>query len=192
MKLNKKLVLLLALLLLVSIVGGIFLTNAKYTSTETGTITSSVAQWTFNVSATDSYRNSDTLENLTLAQTVDSSTLVNGKIAPGTSGSFDIVVNAQGSEVGINYTVSFANNTKNSLPTNLKFTLDGSSWNLSDSISGTIDANASNKTVIHTIAWSWDYETANGDTADTLDGTNAFDYSFAVTATGTQVRPVAQ
>ena len=70
-------------------------------------------------------------------------------------------------------------------------TLDGQAWNFEDGISGTIDANSNQKEVIHTIAWNWAYETADGDEADTIDGQNSFDYTFDITAVGTQVNPIA-
>ena len=75
--------------------------------------------------------------------------------------------------------------------------LDGENWDTDKKITGTIDANANDKTVTRRIEWSWDYETKDeansvvaGDTADTNDGINAFDYVFEVTAKGTQVEPI--
>lgn len=193
-KRNIKVISLVALLLIVGVTFGGIYTNAKYTSSKTGTVSASVAKYVFNVSGKDSYKTSDTLSSLKLAQTCDPTTLVDGKIAPGTSGSFDIVVNTNGADVGVKYDVTFVNNTTHNLPTNLKFTLDGTNWNYTNGIHGTIDANNVGQEITHTINWVWDYGTgvASADAADTTDGQNAFDYSFAITALGTQVRPVAQ
>jgi len=196
---KRRLISLILILLIVIMSLGLFHTNAKYTSMVNGNVTTSVAKYVFNVTATDSYDATDTIDNLILAQTCDEKTLINGKIAPGTSGSFDIVVDSTGAEVGINYEISFSNNTEHDLPKNLVFTLDGDNWDFDEKISGTIDANAESKIFNHTILWSWAYETADdegntiiGDTEDTKDGKNAFDYSFTVTATGTQSKPLLE
>lgn len=193
-KSNKKTIVLIAILLLAIIIAicGIIYTNAKYISMANGKISTSIAKWAFNLNGNDTYSSTDTIKNLTIAQTCDEKTLVDGKIAPGTSGSFDIVIDTEGSEVGANYEVKFSLANDNALPTNLKFKLDGADWNYTDGISGKIDADASSKEITHTIAWSWDYETENGDTADTTDGTNSLDCSFNITATGIQMKPVAK
>ena len=142
---KRRLISLILILLIVIMSLGLFHTNAKYTSMVNGNVTTSVAKYVFNVTATDSYDATDTIDNLILAQTCDEKTLINGKIAPGTSGSFDIVVDSTGAEVGINYEISFSNNTEHDLPKNLVFTLDGDNWDFDEKISGTIDANAESK-----------------------------------------------
>ena len=85
-----KVVLLAVLLLTIGISFGVIYTNAKYTSSENGSVSASTAKYVFNVNAKDSFNSTDTLSNLTLAKTCNVNTLTNGKIAPGTSGSFDI------------------------------------------------------------------------------------------------------
>lgn len=184
----------LAIVLIVVVLSlGIVYTNAKYTSTVTGNVSASVAKYVFNLTGTDSYNSKHTLSNLVLGKTCKPETLIDGKIAPGTSGSFDLIVNCDGAEVGIGYNITFTNTSENAreLPTNLVLTLDGQAWNFEDGISGTIDANSNQKEVIHTIAWNWAYETADGDEADTIDGQNSFDYTFDITAVGTQANPIA-
>lgn len=198
MKLSKfkVIVISIALLLIVFLcVGGIY-TNAKYTSKVSGTVFTEIAKYVFDVTGNDSYNYNDTIENLKLAKTCDEKTLINGKIAPGTSGSFDLIVNTNDAETGINYQINFENTSEQELPQNLVFTLDGQPWRYSDGIAGTINANDETKSVIHTINWSWDYETYDddgntleGDQADTIDGINSFDYSLNITAIGTQVAP---
>lgn len=194
---KRRLISLILILLIVGISLSIVYTNAKYTTTFNGGVSTSVAKYVFDITATDSYNSTNTIENLVLAKTCDEKTLVDGNIAPGTSGSIDIILNATGSEVGIGYEVTFANTSGHELPTNLVLKLDGENWNTSKKITGTIDANATDKTVTRTIEWSWEYETKDGansvvvgDTADTNDGINAFDYVFTVTAKGTQVEPI--
>lgn len=123
----------------------------------------------------------------------------------GTSGSFDLIIDATGSEVGIKYDVDFKNETNK--PSNLKFKYnDGTTEHKFDQIedleqyfTDTINADDNNKTRTLTIDWVWDYETKdNGETLDendkidTNEGLNALDYSFDVIVTGTQVIPQSQ
>ena len=74
-------------------------TYAKYTSTVSGNGTAKVAEWNFVEDNTIS-----TL-NIALDGTVDASTLVSGRIAPGTSGSFGIKLKNT-SEVGTDFTLA--------------------------------------------------------------------------------------
>ena len=83
----------LAIVLIVVVLSlGIVYTNAKYTSTVTGNVSASVAKYVFNLTGTDSYNSKHTLSNLVLGKTCKPETLIDGKIAPGTSGSFDLIV----------------------------------------------------------------------------------------------------
>lgn len=114
-------------------------------------------------------------------------------------GSFEIVVNTEESDVGVEYEIAFSQVSSNDLPKNLLLSLDGKEWNFEDGIHGIIDANADAQTVTHIVEWNWAYETANdtgdtakGDETDTMDGQNAFEYVYAITARGTQTRPVME
>ena len=184
-----KIVLLAVLLLIVGMSLSIMYTNAKYTSTVNGEVLAEVAKYVFNVSASDSYNQADTIANLKLAQTCNANTLVNGKIAPGTSGNFDIIVNVEGADVAIKSEIEFEAENENELPENLDVKLDGNDWDFSK-IEDTIAANAGTKTITHTVTWNWPYETQNGDASDTTAGQNGFNYEYNITATGTQVEPV--
>ena len=114
-------------------------------------------------------------------------TLVDNKIAPGTSGSFDIIVDATGSEVGINYNITFTE--EENKPQNLKFTYDDVEYNsieeLESNLSGTIDANAENKTRTLNIKWEWPYEIGespeeieSNDLVDTQDAQRISNYTL--------------
>ena len=152
------------------------LTFSKYNTVVTGRGETEVAQWNFKV-------NNETEEFATikLADTYDESTLINGKIAPGTSGSF----------------VDFKDETNK--PTNLKFSYEGQELDeiadFEQFFTDTIDADDTNKVRTLTVNWEWLYETgsaneiAANDEIDTEDGLNALDYSFDVVVTGTQVVP---
>ena len=171
-------------------------THSKYTNKITGNGETEIAKWHFTVNGA-----TETASTIHLADTYNPSTLINGKIAPGTSGSFDLVVDSTGSEVGVNYVVDFRNETNK--PSNLKFKYkDGNTVrtfnNLEDLetyLKGTINANDTNKTRTLTVSWEWLYETGTAtqipanDKIDTNEGLSALDYSFDVVVTGTQVVP---
>ena len=111
---KKKVLITLALLaiILLAFIGG--QAYAKYVSEVRGEGVAQVATWNFKVNG-----QSEQVEEINLASTCNNETLVNNKIAPGTSGSFDIKVDATGSEVGINYNIAFTE--EESKPQNLKF-----------------------------------------------------------------------
>ena len=193
---GKALIILAVMLLVLSVIGGaLMFTNAKYASKDTGEVSTSVAHWNFEVTGTDTFNARDNLKGLKLAQVCTPATLVNGKLAPGTSGSFTITVSTRGAEVGANYGIVF-DNFSNNFPTNLKFYVDGTAYNLSSGFTGTINANdVNNQTKTHTVTWDWPYETGDvtvNDPIDTNNGINNKDISFDITVTATQAMPVAQ
>lgn len=187
---TKKLTMLLCALLLLLSIGTGGYTYAKYRTAVKGGGQADVAKWSFSVGS-----DSEEIKNIKLTNTVDKDTLVNGKIAPGTSGQFFINLDATGSEVGVDYNVKFSN--EKNKPTNIKFSYSGQKYNsLSEitDISGKIglDSNVKNRRI--QILWEWDYETGTGDEItsndeiDTQEGIANLDYSFDVIVTGTQSR----
>lgn len=191
-KLTRKIIKIVALLLIVAgVLMGI--THAKYISEVKGNGEMKIAKWSFKV-------NGQTEETTTinLLDTYDARTLLDGKIAPGTSGSFDLVIDARESDVGVKYTVDFKNQANK--PSNLKFKLGNELVDdlekFEDIFTGVIDANATNKVKTLTVQWEWPYVTGEeledieaNDIIDTKDGLNALDYTFDVVVTGTQVIP---
>lgn len=169
------------------------ITNSKYTNKITGSGETEIAKWNFVVN--DS---TEQMQTIKLADTYNQETLINGRIAPGTSGTFDLVLDASGAEVGVKYKVDFDNETNK--PSNLKFKYNDKVFDeiedYEDVFTGIIDADDTNKTRPLTVDWIWNYETQdNGNTleendkTDTLEGLDALDYSFDITVTGTQVIP---
>ncbi len=180
---------------LAGILAGVFInsTFSKYTNKVSGDGETEIAKWSFKV-------NSQTEEFATikLAETYNKTTLSNGKIAPGTKGSFDLIIDATGAEVAVKYEVDFQNETNK--PTNLIFkTGDKTASTLEELesvLTNTINADDANKVRTLTVSWEWPYETGTGsailnnDQIDTSEGLQALDYSFDVVVTGTQVAPV--
>ena len=177
--------------ILVSFIGG--QAYAKYMSKVTGNGVGEIAQWRFKVN-----ENEEKMQTISLNSTIYNFTLANGRIAPGTAGSFEINIDGSGAGVAIFYTVNFQNETEK--PKNLKFKYDGKEFEsielLNHWIIGTIhgDTDAQQRSFI--IEWEWPYETGNtpeeiaeNDERDTIDAKNISDYRFDVVVTGTQVQP---
>ncbi len=184
------------IVLLLLLVVGIFLLGnsySKYVTQVDGKGVIEVAKWAFLVNGQTA-----SITNLSLAQTYQSDTLVENHIAPGTRGSFDIIVDATGSDVGIDYKVTFANETNK--PNNMKFYYNGIMANsikeLETLLAGNISAETENKIRTMTIEWEWSYETGTTkeeikrqDSIDTQDGQTLNQYQFDILITGTQVEP---
>ncbi len=192
---KKKVLIVLAILavILLAFIGG--QAYAKYVSEVRGEGIAEVATWSFKVNGQE-----EQVESINLASTCNNETLVDNKIAPGTSGSFNIIVDATGSEVGINYNITFTE--EENKPQNLKFEYNDIEYNsikdLEDDLSGTINANDENKIKTLNVKWKWDYETgsnpeeiSSNDLIDTEDAKTIQNYTFDVIVTGTQVEPQA-
>ena len=205
----KKKKLSLFVLLFVIAIAGVFVvgTYAKYTSEINKTGNATVAKWDF---VNDNNGNAVSMAIQLPSTDIDEDTLVDGKIAPGTAGSFGVSVVNTNTEVGTNYSVSLDSITNK--PTNLKFykTRSGSAgaYTYSNEI---VPGDATNGVVMSgtltpgdsvgaeaTIYWVWEYEIGTGATLttndgyDTTDGATANSLTVGVTITGTQVRPAAE
>ena len=148
---SKKIIKIALALLLVVLVQTIGTTYAKYIAEERGVGEASVASWAFKMT-----KNETETKNVELVNTVNKSTLKNGKIAPGTSGAFDLKIDATGSEVGMDYAINFAN--EKNKPQNIVFIYNGNTYkSLSeiDSITGNIAYNAPQKYQIILIIFSF-------------------------------------
>lgn len=190
---KKKILLAIAVLaiILLAFIGG--QAYAKYITEVKGEGIAEVATWSFKVNG-----QKEQVQEINLVSTCNDETLVNNKIAPGTSGSFNIVIDGTSSDVGINYNISFKD--EENKPDNLKFIYENVEYNsiqdLENNLSGTINANETDKTRTLNIGWEWKYETGSDETQilqnDLVDTKNAEEiqnYTFSVSVTGTQVEP---
>lgn len=182
---NKKSILVVVLLLLVGVTA-YFAANtyAKYITAidgNTGQVT--VAKWNFK---TDNQ--TQTVE-IKLADTVDVSTLVANRIAPGTKGSFNVVLKNT-SETGADFTIKLDGIADK--PANLKFYRDDTYTNElvpdTTEITGQLKAEDSTGLTVP-IYWRWVYETANGDAADTADGEAGRTLTVGLDIVGVQTAP---
>lgn len=192
---KKKIISIVAIIIaiILSFIGG--QTFSKYVTEVRGDGTAQIATWDFKVNG-----QKEEVQTISLGSTYDSSTLVNGKIAPGTEGNFQIKVDATGSDVGIDYKIKFTDETTK--PANLKFYYQEVEYNsileLGEALSGTINADDENKSKTFDIKWKWNYETgsnptevASNDKIDTQNAQEITNYEFDVIVSGTQVVPQA-
>ena len=181
-------------------VGG---TLAKYTTTATGTGSAIVAKWapSFKDAEGGTYTN-DTVVKLT-DTTVDPKTVTDGRIAPGTAGSYSVKVGRGDSEVGFSYTITISD--VNDKPANLDFYDEAGTTKLTavDGVytltpnDNTVAADATEEKTI-TVNWKWPYQADGADptandaadnTAGAAGGENGTKMTFKVNITATQVEP---
>ena len=155
--------LLIAMIALVLVSG----TYAKYTSSASGSDTARVAKWSFNVGENDIVAK-DTF-TFDLFKTITDTDVVSANadkvIAPGTSGSFDLVLENK-SETSAKYGITYTVTNTASIP--VQFSVNGKDWtdnlaNVVESDTDTkLDANNGRKTI--KIQWKWAYD--GDDTTD--------------------------
>ena len=189
---NKPIIILIALLLITAIAFSMY-AYAKYKTTLKGNGTAQVAKWSFKVNG-----QTQTIPDIDLATTMKKvNNVAENKIAPGTEGSFDLNLDATGSEVAVDYNIKLAITEK---PTNLKFYLDNTYETEIAETEGTLDVSGSipletiNKPITKTIYWKWPYQTGTtenevreNDKTDTID--SAKKVTMTITVTGTQRNP---
>lgn len=188
-KKTRKIITLTFAILLIVLVQVIGVTYAKYIASENATGQAEIAQWAFQIK-----KDGETTKNIDLGSTVDSNTLVDGKIAPGTSGQFVITLDATGSEVNTTYSLKFTN--EKNKPKNLYFTYQGEKFKSLGEIGeivGTIRYNDVVRTHGIPISWVWSYETgtsttdiATNDKIDTENANSITEYTFDAVVTATQ------
>ncbi len=190
---NKKAItILLALLLITAVVFSMY-AYAKYKTTLTGNGTATVAKWSFKVNG-----QTQTIPDIDLATTMkENNNIVKGKLAPGTEGSFDLNLDATGSEVAIDYSIKLTITEK---PSNLRFYRDSeytkeiASTDGVMNISGVMSLEEIKTIQTKTIYWKWAYQTGTetndiiaNDKIDTEDSTKSVKMKIEVT--GTQRNP---
>ena len=171
-------------------VGGTF---AKYTSSATGTDSAAVAKWSFKVGETD-IATSDTftfdlfktVKDTGGADEADINPADGSIIAPGTQGSFDLVL-TNASQVTAQYAIDYTVTNNNDIP--VKFSVDGgTTWtnDLADvaaSDSTKLAANSGTTTI--KVQWKWDFNGSDDsfDTALGIGGNAVLTVKAEVTAT---------
>lgn len=183
-KKKKTLLIVLAIVLLVVlIIAGV--TLSKYFQTINGSASTQIASWSFKANA-----GSEAITDITLESSDGE------KIAPGSSGSFQIKVDATGSDVDVDYSV---NVSSEKLPTNMIFYIDeGDTYTslnelASAKLTGTLTTSGS-QTKTYTVYWNWPYEsydaTSNAllDNEDMADAASTASYGFKLEILGVQAQ----
>ena len=133
-------------ILFIIIVSSIYIVNssAKYTSKTTVQDTAYIAKWSFEDGST-----STNIELKADSNIFDN--VVENKIAPGMHGSFDIIIDAIGSDVGIDYEILITPEEGYQLPKGLTIS--------QNSINGSIDYNINSQEMkkVITVNWEWTY-----------------------------------
>lgn len=121
------------------------------------------------------------LQNILFDNTVSEKTLINKKIAPGTSGGFNVNIDISNGVVS-KYNIKFTNFSKD-FPKNLKFYFNGAEIDLKTFSLTDIQ---SSKKVSYEFTWKWEYETEDnikGDEEDTFSSKiDSFNFDISLTA----------
>lgn len=198
---------LIALLLIITTVASCFgiYAWAKYISSENGQATAQIAKWNFNVSL-KAGDNTVTLgeQNIDLV-TTEYNHVASHRIAPGTAGEFDIIIDTTGTEVDLQYDVTL---TLENCPRNITFSKKGPGEEKATEISvgGASQTSLSrtltfskyvthgqNGTFTEKIYWNWPYELTTGTDAEKTawDGRDNEDQgktvTMDITVTGTEM-----
>lgn len=197
----------LALSLSLVTVGLLGSTMARYVTEISGTATADVAAWSFKVKDGGNEIASIDLGDTTHRTSYTQATVKEGVIAPGTSGKFELELDASGSEVGVDYKITVqdaytAGGTEYAdIPEDMVFS--ESAFDNSNTgkklgefaiTPGTIDYNGSNMKKTITVYWAWGLDDNSSDNASSTKNTR--DTSLAgkkfglnITVTGKQVNP---
>ena len=199
---------LIALLMTLCMASACFLsgTVSKYTSTSTGTGTYDIAQWVFDVNDVNIAQTAAQTFDIKLGNTLDTDTtdpdadnqVASGKIAPGTKGSFTIVLENT-SEVDATYNITytvpqvggqampFTYSVVTTVKDNVGNTV-GSPTTVEVLNNVTGAAIARGQTVKVVVNWTWAYNNADNsiDTAIGIASTGTEDLVISATVTATQ------
>ena len=198
---NNKLAKFMALVLLVTLLAVILVsgTYAKYTTSATGSDSATVARWNITLNGEDISKGTQKTLKLGLFDTIndtdftsEDSDVTAGKIAPGTTGKFEIAKLINNSEVNAQYKITYSIDNNNNIP--LEFSKDknaaDSEWkSLSEFSMNDFVALAKDSTEgvsTGTIYWRWKFE-RNDDSADTDFGINTPKVVVTATITVEQV-----
>lgn len=197
---NNKLAKFMALVLLVTLLAVILVsgTYAKYTTAVSAKDTATVARWNITLNGEDISKGTQKTFKLGLFDTIndtdftsEDSDVTAGKIAPGTTGKFEIAKLINNSDVNAQYKITYSIDNNN-IP--LEFSKDknaaDSEWkSLSEFSMNDFVALAKDSTEgvsTGTIYWRWKFE-RNDDSADTDFGINTPEVVVTATITVEQV-----
>lgn len=184
---DNKLVKVFLIALLIVMVGLILVsgTYAKYTTTFTGSDTATVAK--FKVSSNTT---AETFDLFKTAKEVDGTTadaeVVNGKVAPGTGGKFDIQL-TNDSEVKVHYAISLKETNESNIP--IEYSLDGTTYVTAENFASVLAADLAigSTTQKVSVYWRWAFEGKDSTNYKTTQ-TDTTDYTLGTASTAPTVK----
>ncbi len=184
---DNKLVKVFLIALLIVMVGLILVsgTYAKYTTTFTGSDTATVAK--FKVSSNTT---AETFDLFKTAKEVDGTTadaeVVNGKVAPGTGGKFDIQL-TNDSEVKVHYAISLKETNESNIP--IEYSLDGTTYVTAENFASVSAADLAigSTTQKVSVYWRWAFEGKDSTNYKTTQ-TDTTDYTLGTASTAPTVK----
>lgn len=198
---NNKLAKFMALVLLVTLLAVILVsgTYAKYTTAVSAKDTATVARWNITLNGEDISKGTQKTLKLGLFDTIndtdftsEESDVTAGKIAPGTTGQFEIAKLINNSDVNAQYKITYSIDNNNNIPLEFskdKNAADSEGKSLSDFSMNNFEALSKDSTEgvsTGTIYWRWKFE-RNDDSADTDFGINTPEVVVTATITVEQV-----
>lgn len=185
MRYGRKIVVFAALIALFYCVSIIESTYAKYLTTAVGTANMTFARWNILVNSQDVINNSN-FSSTIQPDFTGTANIASGVIAPTAQGSFDIVLDMSEVDVSLDYTVSAALSSSNTV-TDLRilsYTIDNVTTQYNGSFTNRLLVNAVNRTVTITFNVEWVEDLQDGaimnnaaDTAAATSGVAAIDVS---------------
>lgn len=169
-------------------------TLAKYTTNVSGTAKATVAKWSFKAGSTEG---ASTLAEYTFKDLEKTVGVVDGKIAPGTSGKIPVYIDLTDTEVATNLKIEAKVDDAAKLPAGLKIYKvikdgkGGDAFTLTTNDQAVFDTNIDVADITaakgdYSIYWEW-----SDDSSDTSigEGANGSAATITVKVTGTQISP---
>ena len=186
-KIKRGILVAIMLACVIALIGG---TYSRYTSTGTASVTATIAKWSVKLGSEDI---STEAKNINVSFVYDDNDHVkNGKLAPGTSGYFDVEVDPTGSEVAVDYaftvntdTIAQAlaqNSTSSIVVTGATYKIGEDGTSTAASVSnGTVtftegldDVLAGKKAIVR-VTVSWDNDSDANNASDTAEGVASYE-----------------
>ncbi len=157
---------------------------AKYRRQIEGNVEATIASWNIKVN-NESINNKTVLTN-TIVPVIDSNTYVKSNvIAPGSTGYFDLIINAQEVDVDFNYEISGSIHEDTPLSdliiTEYEINNVRTTYNETNKITGTLQKNTGNTSI--RIYFKW-----NDDTTENMNNKQDTDYAIDATHQPTKIK----
>lgn len=159
---KSKMITIIAVVALVAIIAATLVagTFARYATTVTATTEASTAAWTVTAGFGNEHQDTINLYDTIEDPSANYPNLTENTIAPGTSGTFNAIIDGTGSEVGIDYSVKIEKaEDSDELPKGLTFTIGGQQYTADSeepiTVKGLIPLTDVGTPVTIPVTWEW-------------------------------------